>query len=1197
MPAILLFPEVTQSRGTPWIFIDGNGDLVISSNDGTLSRVDVARPISNKFTLETNFLSDALPLDLSDLTQNRVFIGAYDKQDNGGGVLLSKAGLAIVGEIPPSAVPLPGSQNIITEGSGNYTLRITVDGDIDVMNVYITKTVLLPIIGHQLRYTTAAPVTPVGTLDSIRLEALGQAARNIDIRFDTLCLNCTEALVPNRRPLADAGADQTSSLGSSIGYDGTNSYDPEGEPLTYAWALTDAPDGSRYKISGVGGSTIDDGDADGFTTIFDGGGTVFGADDAPQLQPGDHLDVMGAIYEVSTDRWALNPVTGLYDRDVGFVDNEIVVTTDTIPDSLIGATWTLLHSKSYFDDTTASTPVGIPDVVGIYIVQLIVNDGELDSLSDEVLLNVSSTSVILGCIPDVSFIWAHISDFWNLVEDKEVVETAWEGFAQAAAAQLLTLWQTDYNKSLLDAQRLFQRRWLNYSMLLDDDPDTAQIRIVRGPLYTIDLAAGADIVGETLQIILDAGDVQTVTFSVPAWSSTTTYVIGDFVTHNGVNYTCVLGHINQEPPSGIFWSVGVLLPAADIAAQINVALGIPVNPVATVATSGAEEYVKFEWGTLLRIRPNGSANTALGFSATDYTQNDLQGRFGGIAEPEQTTAFVTTDYATGTKDPPILDFDEEGIGATDLVVWDSQGYRVQKTALQGTEKRALTLLDALPNSGTISPPTDPDRKPWVVPSVVISTGVNFSEESVVAGDLARFYVKDLVNGGTVEVLCEVLGTASKRLGFDPQPLLEKYAGVPGSYTTTFIGVRRAASIPVSEYVLEIPRLQEIIHNPPSFLSLNTDFTIGEVGGQNTITFVEGTYTVNDPPPDMLWAEITYLDNNPTIEANFGRMVNFSVAQMEERVDDLDYLSAVRGLWWSYFGGPAIDKVRTGVQILLGLPFAEAAGTVEEVNEVFGLTEGRLLIRDTADQSILRSYFYPRTAGLAINQLTGEAIKQGDTVTQFAPLSGGIEVADYENSPFWMQGYASLGHFVELEKFFHFLVRADVDTFDLTNMVFAIDFVKKIKPHYTKPFFVALKNVDPDAVDVVDVMWIDVTLNLFDNICSQEPGAYRWDDTDESGNLHFSYDDPFPQFIYDTLRLCPAELLSVIMQSTLAAGTWPYDSLWAFDDGDVDGDTISDDIVPLSGPASSPPAPYGPLVGPITYDASIAAGVYTRHKPL
>ena len=65
-------------------------------------------------------------------------------------------------------------------------------------------------------------------------------------------------------------------------------------------------------------------------------------------------------------------------------------------------------------------------------------------------------------------------------------------------------------------------------------------------------------------------------------------------------------------------------------------------------------------------------------------------------------------------------------------------------------------------------------------------------------------------------------------------------------------------------------------------------------------------------------------------------MNFKLEDLEAVTDDLDYLSAVRGLWWSYFGGPAVSKVRTGVQILLGLPFSEEEGIIQVLilNHIF-----------------------------------------------------------------------------------------------------------------------------------------------------------------------------------------------------------------------------------------------------------------------
>jgi len=62
------------------------------------------------------------------------------------------------------------------------------------------------------------------------------------------------------------------------------------------------------------------------------------------------------------------------------------------------------------------------------------------------------------------------------------------------------------------------------------------------------------------------------------WDSGTTYSFGDMVTHNGVNYYCVAGHINQEPPSA-YWvnAVNVIVPAAgDGAYDVDLSEAIPV---------------------------------------------------------------------------------------------------------------------------------------------------------------------------------------------------------------------------------------------------------------------------------------------------------------------------------------------------------------------------------------------------------------------------------------------------------------------------------------------------------------------------------------------------------------------------------------------------------------------------------------------
>lgn len=1156
MPNLLLFPEVTPTRGAPWIAGElPSKDLVLYSDDGILTQIKVSLPIGQRFTLQVGFKTTSAPHDLRDLNASRIFIGAYDSADNGGGILISKLGIAIVGEIGSSALVLPGSFGIIEEGETYYTLRIVVDGVENTMNIYITKSDELGVTGHVLRYTTSAPTTPSGTLDEVRIDVLGTGKKS-EIKLDTIKLNCLEALIPNKRPIADPGADQSANIGSAVTHDGTNSYDPEGLSLTHEWVLKDAPDGSRFKISGGGGSTVPDAGAEGFTTLFTTTDLSFNVTNAPLLQPGDHLFIEGVYYQVSpgstavpATEWVSDPETGRYQRGSGFTGRKLTVTTDTIPDNLSSVDWVVYHTSTYFSDVAHPYPVGIPDTIGVYIAGLTVNDGELDSLESEGLLNVNSTSVPLGCIPDVSWIWDHLSDFWELVEDRDKIETAWSGFAQAAAAQLLTAWQIDYGKSLLDIQRVFQRRWLYYEPLLVLEPDDATVRIVRGPIFSTDLAIDPNIGGETLQLVLDNGSVQTITFA------------------GGGTQT-----------------------AQQIVDKINVDMGFggAVKLATLVSAVGGERYLRLDYPYLLRIRPNGTANVLLGFSTTAYMQNDLSGSAGAAVSASVLDTFEASTPVKSTG----LDFDNEGIIADDFLVAQGAGYKIKKTAYETfaapiERKSGLTLRSALPDNSSYA---------WLVTSFITVTGMDFDTAMVTVGDLLRFELKS-PEGTISEVFCEVTASSGIIIGFDPLPLLQAYDGQASEFTTKVTGIKRLTYIPVDDLVLEVPRLQEVIKDPPSVFDQNVDYTIENVTGIQVVKFRDGVFAPLDPPPDIFWAEVTYLDNSPTIEENFGRLVNFKVEDLETRTENLDYLSAVRGLWWAYFGGPSLYKVRVGTQILLGLPFAEAEGIITEIGPHFSAVEGRILIEDVADNTISRTYFFPLSAGLAVNEITGEQIAEGDTVEQFAPLSGGVEVVDYIKDPNWLNTYISLGAFHELEKYFRFLVRGDVDTFNLVNLLFAIDFVKKIRPHYAYPLFTLLKNIGPDEVNVSDQLTIDAYMYLYDSSCPTQFGAYRWDDVDGAGAARHSYDD-VPAFLADKQRLCPSMVIWGALSYDHPGGAgWPYDTLWAFDDGDIDGDSISDDYLPLSGPDSSPPAPYGPLVGVLSFDSVVPAGTYWRSRPL
>ena len=405
MSGITLLPEVSLSRSAPYFYISGADDMVLLSNDQVATIFNIALPVSQKFTFEINFIPRLLPVNLDDLDNSRLFVGAFDAQDNAGGVLISKGGLAIVSSFGNTVMPIAGSQHIITEGSEYYTLRMVVDGYNNVMDLYITKADELAISGHVLRYTTAAPITPSGKSDSVRIEAVGNSAKKTQIEVDTLRCNCSELLIPNKRPIADSGRDQTAVVGSVVQFNGMDSYDPEGEELSYRWALYASPEGSAFKQVGIGGFTVDDADADQFTPFMEDTGEPWSVDNSPALQPHDILIVGENQYSVADTDWVWNSVTGVYDRGGGFNDNKLRISTDTLPINLSDQKWELYFSNAFFNDADSPTPTAAPDVAGLYGIQLVANDGVLNSLPDQGLINISQSNVPFGYVPDVNFIW------------------------------------------------------------------------------------------------------------------------------------------------------------------------------------------------------------------------------------------------------------------------------------------------------------------------------------------------------------------------------------------------------------------------------------------------------------------------------------------------------------------------------------------------------------------------------------------------------------------------------------------------------------------------------------------------------------------------------------------------------------------------------------------------------------------------
>jgi hypothetical protein len=201
---------------------------------------------------------------------------------------------------------------------------------------------------------------------------------------DTVVISTHE----NLPPVADAGDGRTVSVYDTVCLDGTGSYDPNGDDVSYNWSIISKPEESDAELDNpisdqpcftpdkVGDYVVqlivNDGELDSepdTVTISAEGNT------APVAEAGTDQTV--AVGEV-----VLLDGSGSFDPD----------------DDPISFSWSIIskpeESLAELDDAAIVNPCFTPDKVGDYVVQLIVNDGELDSEPDTVVITAKESGVI-----------------------------------------------------------------------------------------------------------------------------------------------------------------------------------------------------------------------------------------------------------------------------------------------------------------------------------------------------------------------------------------------------------------------------------------------------------------------------------------------------------------------------------------------------------------------------------------------------------------------------------------------------------------------------------------------------------------------------------------------------------------------------------------------------------------------------------
>jgi len=405
---------------------------------------------------------------------------------------------------------------------------------------------------------------------------------------------------------------------------------------------------------------------------------------------------------------------------------------------------------------------------------------------------------------------------------------------------------------------------------------------------------------------------------------------------------------------------------------------------------------------------------------------------------------------------------------------------------------------------------------WEILLKCTSPQLNFWGGGVVAGDLAMVSVNGSLMRTPVVGLVEAQPSV---FGLTLDESLADLLGAEGSNLYLW-GVYRRSYLPIGDEVVSVPTLSV---NPweareVNILRQHVDYWIDTFRDQKVLAFRSGLFTdgLTTITTPRLWAEDTQLDNSAAIEANFGLTVGLKREDLNE-VNNIDYLSAVRGLWFARAKGPRIGNLRIAAQILFGLPFAEERGVVQEIDPNYTQDRGRILLADKANPDNVRSYTYPSTLSVEVNPSTRKTYVVGDEVAQFAPLVEGVSITDNTKNPAWADPYVSQGALSRLETTHLYLVEADVTAFNLSSLLFVSNFLQRISPARTKPLFlVRMRDLTPDTVDVEDALEMTGVLELYESPYTK-PFSYPLDDIPNLGEREgsaamFDQPDPSPPWV-------------------------------------------------------------------------------------
>lgn len=226
----------------------------------------------------------------------------------------------------------------------------------------------------------------------------------------------------NFAPTADAGASRTEALGDTVTLDGSGSVDSDGDPLSYAWELVITPEGSTTVLTASDASSTDlQLDVPGLYVarlrvndgyLGSGPATVgiYASTGVADLRAdGEPCDKD----EECESQFCFDATCKTNEAPTAIAGKAVIVQVGTTVDidggessdpegAPLNYAWAVNEapdgSTAAVNDPTATATTFIPDLPGVYVLRLVVDDGTLPSLPEDLAIYADTEPVNL--LPD-----------------------------------------------------------------------------------------------------------------------------------------------------------------------------------------------------------------------------------------------------------------------------------------------------------------------------------------------------------------------------------------------------------------------------------------------------------------------------------------------------------------------------------------------------------------------------------------------------------------------------------------------------------------------------------------------------------------------------------------------------------------------------------------------------------------------------